>query len=347
MKSFLSSTAFAPLKLSSVKSLSTFTRKMSKNPTSSSSTTIHRLERILSNRGVGSRNDVSKLLRQGRVTIKGEVIRSGASKYPTDIVVEIDGDPIEGVPLLAVYHKPTGIISSMGDPWGREALEELAYEFPFLKTMHPVGRLDSDTSGLLLFSSDGHLTQTLLNPASAVNREYEACVIGVVNADTLREKLANGVKTTEGTFVAKLLDAKPLDEPLDISKVKDLPPELADPTHSKLVQGSQVRLSVTEGKYRMVRRVMHNTGHSVVTLHRVSYGDILLGDLDEGEVRACTPDEKEWALQISKSAEKPEPVTVPVPLDADADVVMTPKRERRVKLPGLVKERNKGMPHDD
>ena len=82
-----------------------------------------RLERIISNRGVGSRNDVSKLFRQGRVSIDGKVIRSGADKYSTDVTVEIDGQSIIAIPLLAVFHKPTGMHSTMKDNWGRQGLE--------------------------------------------------------------------------------------------------------------------------------------------------------------------------------------------------------------------------------
>jgi pseudouridine synthase len=89
----------------------------------------------------------------------------------------------------------------------RSGLEELAAEYPFLKTMHPVGRLDADTSGLLLFSSDGHLTQTILHPSTGIPREYEATVLGTIVHNTLESKLAGGIKTTEGVFAANLLSS--------------------------------------------------------------------------------------------------------------------------------------------
>ena len=101
---------------------------------------FQRLERILSNRGVGSRTEVSKLIKQGRVLIDGEVVRNGATKFPKSITVQVDDIDIVGVPLLALYNKPKGIHSTMGDPWGRESLEELSLEYPYLKTMHPVVR---------------------------------------------------------------------------------------------------------------------------------------------------------------------------------------------------------------
>jgi 23S rRNA pseudouridine2605 synthase len=83
-----------------------------------------------------------------------------------------------------------------------------------MKTMHPVGRLDADTSGLLLFSSDGHLTQLLLHPTTGIEREYEAVVAETVDPEVLGPKLAGGIKTTDGTFAADLLYCKNLDEVL-------------------------------------------------------------------------------------------------------------------------------------
>ena len=271
--------------------------------------TTQRLERIISNRGVGSRNDVAKLFKAGRVSIDGKIIKSGAEKYPIDVTVEIDGEIVTGVPLLAVYYKPLGVHSTMKDNWNRQSLEELSLEYPYLKSMHPVGRLDADTTGLLLFSSDGQLTQTLLHPQTGVEREYEAIVAGKVDSERLGATLSAGVTTTEGTFVADLLASKLLDgmamvpsqQHLDdddeeddaednkkrpavssSSSSKSTPPppkavtEADSGTSGEMVPTSQVRVSVREGKYRMVRRILHNAGHSVLQLHRVRYGDILL-----------------------------------------------------------------------
>ena len=270
-----------------------------------------RLERIISNRGVGSRNDVAKLFKAGRVSIDGKVIKSGAEKYPIDVTVEIDGECVTGVPLLAVYYKPLGVHSTMKDNWNRQSLEELSLEYPYLKSMHPVGRLDADTTGLLLFSSDGQLTQMLLHPQTGIEREYEAVVAGKVDPVRLGETLSSGVTTTEGTFVADLLGSKLLDGMALVPSQRDLdddddddddedkgrrttvssPSKSTSPTLKKaddvldssssssagdMVPTSQVRVSVREGKYRMVRRILHNAGHSVLQLHRVRYGDILL-----------------------------------------------------------------------
>ena len=95
----------------------------------------------------------------------------------------------------------------MGDPWGRSNLEALVNKHLMLKQMHPVGRLDADTTGLLLFSRDGKLTQKLLNPTTSIDREYVALVEGNVDFNNLKEKLQNGVKTSDGIFPATLLQA--------------------------------------------------------------------------------------------------------------------------------------------
>jgi len=289
---------------------------------------LQRLERIISNRGVGSRNEVSKLFKEGRVKVNGKVIRSGADKYPVSIEVEIDGETITGVPLLAIYHKPVGVHSTMNDGrWGRESLQELSLEYPFLKTMHPVGRLDADTSGLLLFSSNGFLTQTLLHPSTGIQREYEAHVAGKVDEPKLAPLLRAGIKTTEGVFAAELVETRLLTDlatvPLSFGDKEDEEGEGEDEEEdedadadaegatsaavvtrkrqqqqTKQVEQSFVRVTVTEGKYRMVRRVLHNAGHSVLQLHRVRYGNVQLGDLEEGEVRAVSEDECAWAKTL-------------------------------------------------
>lgn len=174
---------------------------------------LQRIERIISNRGVGSRSEVSKLLKQGRVKVNGKVERSSSNKYPEDVPIEIDGVSIQEVSLLAVYHKPVGIISSVGDPWGRPNLEGVYANHSSLlsRDMHPVGRLDSDTSGLLLFSKDGALTQHLLSPQSGIPRTYEALVLGAVAHTQLKEVLAKGVETTDGVFGGVLVHSEVLD----------------------------------------------------------------------------------------------------------------------------------------
>ncbi len=276
---------------------------------SNSASKRQRLERIISNRGVGSRKEIQALLKQGRVCINTEenTVRGGADKHDVNVKVWVDGEAIAPIPLLACYHKPVGVVSTMSDGrWGRESLAALQENFPFLKCMHPVGRLDMDTSGLLLFSSNGQLTNTLLHPSTGIDREYEAIVAGKVDEEKLRAILDDGVKTTDGTFRATLLESKVLNEkviiPTSLIRGEDEHEEGdedGEEAGTLETDCSYVKVSVQEGKYRMVRRILHNSaGHSVINLHRVRYGGIHLNEIDEGEVRPITDDENTWASKL-------------------------------------------------
>ncbi|MCB9682261.1 MAG: rRNA pseudouridine synthase [Alphaproteobacteria bacterium] len=213
-----------------------------------------RLDRVMVARGLGSRTQAARLLAQGRVRVDGVVVRDAKTDVPEDVTVWLDDVAHAPAPVLVAWHKPVGVLSTVRDPWGREGLEQ-ALPAAWRAALHPVGRLDQDTSGLLLFSGDGALTQRLLHPRRAVPRTYEATVAVDPPAD-LATRLSEGVSTGEGVVVA----------------------------HVDAIDGRRVRLTVHEGKHRMVRRMLHNAGASVVTLHRVAYGPVQLGALQVGAV---------------------------------------------------------------
>jgi 23S rRNA pseudouridine2605 synthase len=190
--------------------------------------------------------------------------------------------------------------------------------------MHPVGRLDYDTSGLLLFSSSGALTQRLLHPKHEVEKEYVAVVTGIVVEDELRATLAAGVQTTEGSHKATLESVDIWERssiaPYLLNIQRNFPPEY-NQTDLK-VRGylnvfdaqalSTVRLTVSEGKHRMVRRILANCGHPVVSLHRDRLGAVALNDLPAGEYRPLTTEESPWAetlVPLEKKHIKPKPKT--------------------------------------
>ena len=230
---------------------------------------MERLDKVIGQRTAYSRQDARILCRQGRVTVNGEKVWDQKHKVKPDDVLTIDKEVIEPLPEFVKFHKPAGVISSMNDDWNRESLADVLPE-EWIGKLHPVGRLDADTTGLLIFSSDGKITQKLLHPNHAVEREYLATVENPVNAGSLRKVLAEGVTTAEGVVQAELLE----------------------------VSGQCVRLSVTEGKYRMVRRVLANSGHPVVSLHRLRYGEIRLGKLPEGEFTTFDDAELKWIKSI-------------------------------------------------
>lgn len=224
-----------------------------------------RLDRLLAERGAGSRREVVAMIRRGRVALDGRVLTDEATRVPDDAVPTLDGRPLPPPPWLAVLHKPVGVQSTVGDPLGRDNLAGVAA--PLLAAgLHPVGRLDHDSEGLLPFARDGALTQRLLHPRHAVEKEYVATVEGTIPAD-LAERLAAGVPTADGPASARLV----------------------------AVDGAAVRLVVTEGRHRIVRRMLANLGLPVVRLVRVRFGALTLADLPPGAARAATDDELAWA----------------------------------------------------
>ena len=240
---------------------------------SSLSTTV-RLDKFLVETGcVGSRKASAALVRSGRVEVDGVVVKIGKSHIEKASVVQVDGEVVvSDLPLLCLYHKPLGVHSTMNDVRGRP---DLSTASPW--KMHPVGRLDQDTSGLLLFSSRGDLTHRLLHPKRRVEKEYLAdCRTSSDHVDDMKRKLAAGVSTSTGVHTADLVDAVCLADDL-----------------------LRLRIVVTEGKHRMVRRILANIGAPVVALHRHRFGPIRLGDLPPGDIAPIAdPDLLNWATAL-------------------------------------------------
>lgn len=222
-----------------------------------------RLDRLLIDRGVGSRRVVTRLIRDGEVRLGAQALTDPGAEVAEGASLVVAGEVCAPLPPLLAWHKPVGVLSTVRDPWGREGLDSVLPP-AWADAYHPVGRLDADTSGLLLFARDGALTQWLLHPRRAIPRTYEATV-DVDPPPELAARLAAGVETGEGVFRATVGD----------------------------VRGRVVTLTVTEGKHRMVRRMLHNAGASVVDLRRVAYGPVLLGDLGVGAFRPVWDDPRE------------------------------------------------------
>jgi 23S rRNA pseudouridine2605 synthase len=235
-------------------------------------------------------------------------------------------------PLLMAYHKPKWMLSVRSDPrrdrpcLSAETLIRSGIPEPFVTSppsssssslLHPVGRLDYDSSGLLLLSSDGTLTQRLLHPRHNITKEYVAVVSGRVNPGDLAEQLRRGVTTSEGVHTGVLVKCRHWDDDdasgspsvrQYLQSVRDgLPPEynctdLASRGYLDVLVSSTelstVTLMVSEGKHRMVRRMLANCGHPVVDLKRNRVGSIELGSLDPGRARYLTKQELAWAQSL-------------------------------------------------
>ena len=213
-------------------------------------------------------------------------------------------------PLLAVYHKPKWVLSVRKD---RMNMNRPCLDPDFLlPQLHPVGRLDYDSSGLLLFSSNGKITQVLLHPKHGIAKEYVATVTGIVHFESLAKQLVDGVMTSDGIITAELLSVQCMEshvvKPYLDNIRQGLPPEYNQTDLSKrgyldvldATELSIVRVIVHEGKYRMVRRLLANCGHPVVTLHRQRIGDVVLDEttLPPGHWRTLTPKELKWTRTL-------------------------------------------------
>jgi len=205
-----------------------------------------------------------RLIAEGRVTVDGALIdRLGALVYP-DADIRVDGRPApsEGPREYIIYHKPVGLLCTMSDPSGRPTVTDALP--PDMRGLFPVGRLDCDTSGLLLLTNDGEFAHAMTHPDRQVRKTYVAEVEGILTELDL-SRLREGVTLKDG-----------MTRPAD-----------AEVTESRLGR-TTVRLTIHEGRHRQVRRMFRALGSRVRTLARVCIGPLELGTLDAGEWRELT-----------------------------------------------------------
>ncbi|MEF2277745.1 pseudouridine synthase [Deinococcus sp. YIM 134068] len=216
-----------------------------------------RLQKRLARAGVASRRAAEELITAGRVTVNGEVATLGRTVTPAD-EVRVDGSLVETAALERItflLHKPAGYVTTARDEYGRR---NVLSAMPPVPGLHPVGRLDRDSEGLLLLTTDGDLTLTLTHPRYGHEKAYRAWTAGPGDptADEM-QALLDGIELDDGP--ARALDARPAPG------------------------GALVTLG--EGRNRQVRRMLEALGHPVTRLLRYRVGGLWLGDLDPGEYR--------------------------------------------------------------
>jgi 23S rRNA pseudouridine2605 synthase len=221
-----------------------------------------RLQKVLAQAGLGSRRTCEELIERRRVRVNGEVAVLGRRVDPEVDVVEVNGAQIGVKPGLVHYllHKPVGVITTALDPQGRPTVVELV---PAEPRVFPVGRLDSDSEGLLLLTNDGDLTHRLTHPSFGIDKEYLVEVEGTPTRGAL-SRLRDGIDLDDGrTAPAKVaqLDARLL------------------------------RITIHEGRNRQIRRMCDAIGHPVLRLVRTRIGPLTDRTLKPGEWRALTQDE--------------------------------------------------------
>ena len=278
-----------------------YAERTTDNPTNEDA--AMRLQKFLARAGVASRRAAEELITAGRITVNGNpATKLGTKVVPGEDIVAVDGKPVElkSETVTLMLNKPAGYVTTMADPQGRACVADLVpvAEYP---SLFPLGRLDRDTSGLLLFSTDGQLGNALLHPSHHVDKTYLALVQGVPEDIALR-LLREGLPLDDGmTFPAHvdvltgdsrdaaLAEIGGLDEP----GTSGILQRHAGSESRAALQESATVLSITihEGRNRQVRRMCEAVGHPVIALHRRSFGPLSLGDLPKGSWRFLTEDE--------------------------------------------------------
>jgi len=223
-----------------------------------------RLAKYLAHAGVASRRAAERIVADGRVAVDGAVVRDPARDVDEDDGVLVDGRPVHtAAPVVYVLNKPPGVVSTARDPQGRRTVVDLVTAG---ERLYPVGRLDADTTGLILLTNDGALAHRLTHPSFEVPRTYRATVERPPVREPALRALREGVELEDGRTAP--------------AAVRRLAPD-------------RLELTVHEGRKRQVRRMCEAVGHPVKALERVAFGPLRLGGLELGEHRRLRPAEVE------------------------------------------------------
>jgi 23S rRNA pseudouridine2605 synthase len=231
-----------------------------------------RLQKLLAQSGVASRRKCEELMLAGEVEVDGEVVtRLGTKVDPRTAVIRVDGKRLPPVSahVYLVLNKPRGVVSTMSDPEGRKTLQDLVADRP--ERLFHVGRLDTDTSGLILLTNDGDFAHRMAHPSYEVDKTYVAEVDGEVTKETL-QRLRDGVTLEDG--------------PVTVSRAK-----LVGAGQGNAKGRSIVELVIHEGRNRIVRRLLDQVGHPVRRLTRTQFGPVSLTGIKPGELRELSKDE--------------------------------------------------------
>ena len=226
---------------------------------------MERLDKFLCDCGVGTRSQVKAIVKSGRVTVNGVPVRDGSMKLDAQTTrVELDGQLLQPAgQVVVMLNKPAGFVTATEDPVERTVMELLPAEYKYMD-LKPVGRLDKQTEGLLLFTNDGDLLHRLISPGREVQKVYYAQHEGTAKSDDV-EAFRQGMTLRDGT-VCRSAVLEPIGP-------------------------GESYITICEGKYHQVRRMMAARGMHVLYLERRQEGGLKIGNLSRGQVRKLTPEE--------------------------------------------------------
>jgi 23S rRNA pseudouridine2605 synthase len=229
-----------------------------------------RLAKLLAHAGVASRRAAERLVAEGRVTVAGEVVTDPALDVDEESGVQVDGRPVQAESReVHALNKPAGAVSTARDTHGRRTVVDLV---PSELRLYPVGRLDADTTGLILLTNDGELAERLTHPRYGVEKVYRARVEPPEVSERALRALREGIELEDGRTA---------------------------PARVRRLGSGQLEIAIREGRKRQVRRMCEAVGHRVAQLERIAFGPLRLGDLKPGESRRLSAAEIE---RLRKSA---------------------------------------------
>lgn len=229
---------------------------------------LERLQKRIANSGYTSRRKAETLIVDGKVKVNGEVTTELGTKVKPSDTIEVEGIKLEQEDKLYIlFYKPSQVITSVSDDKGRTVVTDY---FKELNTrIYPVGRLDYDTSGLLLLTNDGEFTNLMTHPRYKIQKKYVAKLKGYLMREEVKA-LEKGIMLEDG-----------LTQPATV-KVKN---------QDKEKNTTLVEITITEGRNRQVRRMFEHFGHTISKLQRIEFGPLNLKGLNAGEGRVMTPHE--------------------------------------------------------
>ncbi|MFK2824254.1 pseudouridine synthase [Bacillus sp. B190/17] len=229
---------------------------------------MERLQKVIAQAGIASRRKAEQLIVEGKVKVNGKVVKELGTKVGMSDRVEVEGIPVEQErKVYYLFYKPRGVISAVSDDKNRKVVMDF---FPFVEQrIFPVGRLDYDTSGLLLVTNDGEFANLLTHPRYQIDKTYVARLNGIPQRHLLK-RLAEGIQLEDGKTAP--------------AKVKEL-------SADKRKQRSFIEITIHEGRNRQVRRMFEAIGFDVQKLKRERYAFLNLNGLNAGEFRELTAHE--------------------------------------------------------
>lgn len=237
-----------------------------------------RLQKHLAHAGVASRRAAEKLIAEGRVTIDGTVVRDPATDVDGSETITVDGT-IVGAPaqqrrVVYAVHKPAGVVSTAKDTHGRPTVTDLVDAGDL--RLYPVGRLDAESTGLLLLTNDGELANLLTHPRHEVPKTYRAKVQNPPVKEATLRRLREGVRLDDGMTL---------------------------PAQARALSRDEVEVTLREGRKHQVRRMCETVGHPVISLQRVAFGPLRLGTLAAGSARRLSAAEVERLRAAGRRAD--------------------------------------------